>query len=280
MENVTDTQTGPLAVDILREHEPVDHSTGSTSSDTTGNTNKGTNTPTAPSPAPFDSDAFGASLAKHLAPIVSASSKPGEAKSTMTPEAARKLLKVWEPDDAWFQKFGNLDTQRAAVLEMRDAIFQQAATFNLAHANELREKLLDEINTKYGPVAERFSAAEARDQQSRFTKAYPALANDALIPHIATVAAQLEASGALAGKTEAQAFEILGKACETAFRAVNPAFSLSGSGSSVSAQPTRKTNGNPNAQPTTSSGGGSAGSGGGGGPVSGKPLAVQILSGR
>src|SRR5215813_1812612 len=58
-------------------------------------------TPETPAPTPFDPSAFakefGASVVDGLKPVLES-----KTEQQMSPEEARRLLNVWEPDDGWF----------------------------------------------------------------------------------------------------------------------------------------------------------------------------------
>lgn len=219
----------------------------------------------APPSKPFvDADELAAKFAQHLGQHF----KPpqiDEPKQKLSPEEARKLLNVWEPDDKWYQDFDNLDTRKAAVGAMRDGMFKQFDTIMQARIKEAVEQL----GGRLAPIETHYNRAESEAMRGRFSKSYPELAGEELFPIIQAVGQQLQASGARF-KTEKEMFDAVATGVAATVQKFNPGFKLGG---------TPKTKpGSGRSMSTTSSGGGGGGGGGGGSSdVSGKPRAVTLL---
>lgn len=248
--------------------------------------NGGDNTPTPEPPAGGaqptstgpDWDKFATtisgSIVEGLKPSVSARPEP---EHKMTPEEARKALNVWEPGDDWYAQYDNLDQRKQAIAAMRDGMFKQNATYVQALVEHRLKEALAEITGKYDPIAERFSASEARAQEERLHTTYPALKDPALLPIVQAVGQHLIANGLVNGKTEPEAFKLLGAGVEAVIKKHNPAFTLSGAPSGSPAK--TKTNGtNPNAIRATSPGGGGGGGNGAASPSTGN-RALDIMKG-
>lgn len=246
----------PTAVDLLQD-DPQDTTTEST--------------PKVEAPE-FDysklGKEFGAAIAEHLGPV-KADPQPKE----LTPEEVRKMLNIWEPDDSFMQQFGNLETQKDALLKLRDGLARQMFTINERRTKEIVDEVKTQFEKEYAPLREQFSAYQQREQESRFSETYPELAKPTLKPLLAAVADQLR----LAGKkfdSEGAAFAAIAAGAEAVIREHNPTFKLSspaGGGKS-------KTNGNPNAQPVTSHGAGRGGGNSAAAAATGRPKAVSLLS--
>ena len=190
--------------------------------------------------------------------ISSALPKPAAPK--MTDEEAAKLLNVWNPDDNFFTEFNNLDTQKAAILKMRDGMIRQMATIAQAISYQNRQ----ELEQQYNPLQEYYQQQQVEARKSRFEKSYPQLADENFQPVVQSVISALQAKGQ-EFKDEKSAFSAIARGVEAVMKKVNPDFVLETNGAASSA----KTPGNPNAlRPQTSGAGAGGGSGGSG---SGKP---------
>ena len=95
-----------------------------------------TETPTqadvSPTPAPtpaggFDAKELAKQFGEQLKGILPAQ-QAAAPRPELTPEQAKKLLNVWEPDDNFLQEFSNLETQKVAFAKMRDGMTKQMLT--------------------------------------------------------------------------------------------------------------------------------------------------------
>lgn len=187
----------------------------------------------------------------------------------LSPEERQKLMKVWEPSDDFFTKFDNLETRKAAFLEMRDALMAQAEVNAQLRAYQVEQQL----RQQYDPIAQGWEAQQAAAERERFSKSYPDLANPAMEPLINAVAQGLVQQGKKYN-SEKEAFDAIAAGTVAVIQANNPAFKLN-----TPTKPT-KPNGQRNAL-TPSRGGGGGGAGGApAGDASGKPKAVALLDAR
>jgi len=235
-------------------------------------TSGGGNTPPAntPPPAPtIDASAF----AKEFGSVIAEQFKQRDSAQPKAPPteaelaAARKNLNFWEPDDTFLQEFGNAETQKAAILKMRDGMMGQFVTI----AKALLEQQNESWNGKFQPVQQMLTQREEAERESRFHTTYPVLAKPELKPMIAAVAQQLAAQNKFQGLNEAQAFAALASGVETVIKSTYPEFTL---GASAPANQGRQGNGIPSS--STGSGGG-GGAGASRGNQASKPIAAQIL---
>lgn len=216
------------------------------------------------SPSLVDADALASKFAQHLGQHFKQPPTDKQPQK-LTPEEARKLLNVWEPDDKWYQDFDNLDTRKSAVGAMRDGMFKQFDTIMQARIKEAVEQL----GGRLAPIETHYNRAESDAMRGRFSKAYPELADEALVPVIQAVGQQLQASGKTF-KDEKEMFDAVATGVAATVQKFNPGFKLGG---------TPKTKpGSGRSISTTSSGGGGGGAGNGGSDSSGgKPRAVALL---
>lgn len=201
--------------------------------------------------------------------FVSKTQKEPEQKQ-ISPEEAKKLLNVWEPDDNYFQRFGNMDTQKAAFLEMRDGLIKQMDTIMQARQYQMDQQW----KQQFEPVQQMLTQRQHQEQIDKFEKAYPSLAKPSLSDVRTTIGQRLQASGAFKDKTEPEAFKILAEAMASVAKEFDPNFSLETSASNNS-----KTSRNGNSITPSSLGSQGGGSGGGGNSDSGfkQPKAVSFL---
>lgn len=208
--------------------------------------------PVTPPAAPvFDpralAETFGTVLAEHLPKPAAAPQAP------LTPEQIKELqqkLNYWEPDDAFMQKFGNLDTQREAIVSMRDGLVRQIVTIMQHYVGDREENLRGE----YQPLIQWREEQESQAREARFGQAYPQLANEALKPVIYGVIAELNKTGTLKGKSEPEIFKAIASGVEAIIQVGTPDFKLAASAAAV--QPKK---GNPNSIPVTTPGAGGSG---------------------
>lgn len=219
-------------------------------------------------PTGFDPAAMATAFASALKEAGVGPQQHQQEQKQLSPEEAKKLLNVWDPDDAFIQKFGNLDTQKAAIAEMRDFFIKQADTVTQLRMQEFQQQM----QQQFAPVQQFVSEQQAAARETKFNGTYPELAKSELTPLRDAVINGLATSGALKGKTDADAFKAIAGAMEAVIKQANPTFKLSAG--SIPATKTKTTNGNA-LKPTT----GGSGGGGGGKAVdtSGKPRALAFL---
>lgn len=208
---------------------------------------------TAPATATIDPKAFamefGTVLAQH-----SQAQQARQPQAPLTPEQiaqAQKELNFWDPDDTFLKEFGDIATQKQALLKMRDGMGKQFITI----VNKMLQERDQQYQGQLAPLRQMQEERALQERESRFHVKYPALADSKLQPMVQGAIAHLNNLKAFENKTEDQAFELLGKFIEDGFRVHNPQFSL---GAPAPAG-TRSTN----SIPVTSSGSGGTGSNGG-----------------
>ena len=232
-----------------------------------------------PKPAPavtnlVDADAlaskFGDALGKHFP---KSSDQATAQPKQLTPEEAKKLLNVWEPDDAFLQEFDNIDSKKVAIAKMRDYFIKQADTLSQVRMQNMQEQMQKQFEDKYGPIAKHYEVESARGRQTRFETKYPDLAKPELSPLLQAVATGLQAQGK-SFDSEESLFDELAKGVEAVIKVNNPEFKLTATQVAAIKQ-------QPNKIPVTTPGsGGAAGAGGGKGATTGgkTPLALKFLS--
>lgn len=208
------------------------------------------NTPQTP-PAGFDTAALartlGDTLGEKLKGIL-----PAQQQKQITPEEAMKMLNYWEPDDQWLQQFGNIDTQKQAVIAMRDGLTRQFMTI----VNALVQDREAQIHSKYEPVLTWKQEQEKAAREARFDKKYTQLADPNLKPIVYSVIGHLKTAGTLTGD-ETKDFEAIARGVEALIKTQNPNFRLE---VSTAGGQTKQKPGSGSRIPVTSHGGGGGGS--------------------
>lgn len=189
-----------------------------------------------------------------------------------TPEEAKKLLNVWEPDDSFVAKFGNIETQKAAMAEFRDNVIKQAVTIQQMLLAEQHEKW----QAQFAPVQQQMEQQQAVAREGRFNTMFPAIATPAFRPLTTAVIEGLAREGRLNNLDETAAFKLVGSTLEALVKQTNPSFSLSAGGSTPAAA---KQN-NSNALRASSTGSGGGGAGGGQAASSSKSKLVALLDAK
>lgn len=256
-----DETSGPSAVGFM---PPVGQEIDETDEGDPVEVETETETPTL-TPAP-STTVDAAELAKQFGSVIGEHFKQQQQKpeeKPLTPEEAKKLLNVWEPDDAFVQKFGNLETQKAAIVEMRDALLKQFDTVAQMRLNEFRHT----VETRLTPVQQMIEQQQAQAREDRFHSKFSQLAKPELRPLIQAVGNQL----ASAGKTftdEESMFTALANGVEKVIQATTPGFKLT----AASSTPRR------GKIPVTTPGAGGSSGGNGSEPEGSKtPKAVSFL---
>ena len=179
---------------------------------------------------------------------------------------ARKALNFWEPDDAFFTEFNNMDTQKQAFSSLRDGMTQQFATMMQAYFQDQSGQLRNEFN----PALQFVSRHDEQKRMDAFDGKYPDLAKPELRPLLNFAADALRQQGKTYDSQD-KLFSEVAEGMAAIIRTQNPDFKLS-AGSNPAKKP------NPNAIKPAPGGGG----GGGGGNANtetgaGVPLAVKFL---
>lgn len=220
---------------------------------------------TPPIPPPFDPAAFAKTLGES---VVAALPKPvvPEPKQ-LSPEEAKKLLKVWEPTDEFLAKFDNLETRKDALREMVQGIYVQADTAAQIRLIQMQQGIAQEVQQRMTPVEQYFAQEAVRQRENHFQTKFPELAKPELRPLLTGVMAGMAAAGQLDWNKSEETITAVASNMEKTIQQYNPTFKLSG-GTVVAPTPSGSTpvkpatSTNPNALPSTTSG-----SGGGGGGV-------------
>lgn len=212
--------------------------------------------PVESAPPAIDYDKIGASVGDAITKAFPKAPEPVPVASKMSQEEVDKLLKKWEPDDAFIERFSNISTQKEAMKEL----FNRAADHAEARAQVNTYGAVKSLQDQIQPRLTEFEQWQAQQREARFNTRYSELANPALKPVIAAVANQIFATQKFA--SEEEAFDAVAKGAERTIQITAPTFKLARSGKKAS---------NPNELPTMSSG-----AGGGGGhstpaPVKGPP---------
>lgn len=208
------------------------------------------------------------SLAKEFGDVLKPMMEQRQApdKKELTPEEAKKLLKVWEPDDAFLAEFGNLETQKAALGKLRDGLVNQTDTLTQYRLKQVE----DAIEAKYGPALRALEEMQTNAREERFNKQYPPLANPKLKPVLEAVAQQFVKQGKKFDD-EPSMFKALAEGVESVIKETNADFKLQPAGSTPAAA---KTN---NSIPVTTPGSGGGGGGKSGGKSDARPRGVSVF---
>lgn len=160
---------------------------------------------------------FGATLSETLKPVI----ERGQPEEKMTPEEARRILNVWEPDDEWYKKYDNLDTRAEAVAIMRDGLIKQADTLNQFRMREMFDQLREEIM----PGLQSVSQQANMQREERFHTSYPQLSNPAMQPLIRAIAQDMVDKGQTF-ENESKLFAAIASGVEAVIKVNNPEFKL------------------------------------------------------
>lgn len=218
-----------------------------------GEGNGNPSTPPPPAAPTFDASAFAKEFGKEIGTVLSTQQQQRPLVKELTTEEAKKLLKVWDPDDTWYAKYDNLETRKTAVAEMRDALVIQSDTLAQHRMNEMREGLLKEFQ----PALTYMEQHQAAQREERFGKKYTDLSKPELRPLLTAVAQELVKSGKTY-QDENLLFEDIAKGVEKVIQVTNPDFKLSAGSSPANNNHTAT-----GIPITTPGAGGGAGGGGG-----------------
>lgn len=184
---------------------------------------------------------FGQSVAESLKTTVGAPREP-----EMSKEEAAKLLNIWNPDDAWYASYDNLETRKTAVEQMRDGLIRQADTI----AQLRMQEALDSLREEYAPKLSMIEEQTTRQREERFHGSFPQLKNPGLQPLISAVTEDLVKQGKTF-TTEGEMFKAVADGVAAVIKVTNPEFTLETAGSTPA-----NTGRNTNTIPVTTPGAG------------------------
>lgn len=177
--------------------------------------------PATPEP-PFDASKFakefGATLSETLRPVID---KATPTAPPMTPEEAKRILNVWEPDDNWYAQYDNLETRADAVAAMRDGLIRQADTLNQLRMREAIDQLREEIMPGFQMVSQ--TANQQREE--RLHSRYPQLAKPEMQPLVHAIATDM-VQRQQTFTSETELFKALANGVEAVLKQSNPEFKL------------------------------------------------------
>lgn len=214
-----------------------------------------------------DRRAFAKEIGQEFASHLTKTKEQEKPVPQMTPAEAKKALKVWEPDDAYFQRFDNLETRKAAFEEMRDRLVEQADTIAQARMYQMAQQ----FDARIKPQEQYLSRQETKERETEFFTTYSSLDRPSIRKNLPAIATQMANEGKFNGLTQDQAFAELARGVESVIKEYNPEFKLESA-------PTPKTNPGQNSnalQPSPR-----PGAGGGAGnqkQVASGPIASRIL---
>ena len=174
---------------------------------------------------------FGQSVAESLKTTVQPQEPP------MSKEEAAKLLNGWEPDDAWYRDYDNLETRAQAIASMRDGMIRQADTIAQLRMQEAVQALKDEFAPKLSLVEEQTN----RQREERFHGNFPQLKNPGLQPLISAVTEDLVKQGKTF-TSESEMFKAVADGVAAVIKVTNPEFKLETAGSIPAKQEGRNSN--------------------------------------
>lgn len=224
------------------------------------NQDGGGGAPPAAAPSAFDPKTLSSAFAGALKEAGFSPSAPAD--KPLSPEEAKKLLNFFDIDDKFVEEWGNVDTKKARMEALRDGIVRHTDTITQMRLRDMQKALRDE----FGPVMKLVQENSQRDQQQRFSTAFPQLGSAKLQPLMHAVVQQQIASGKQYSD-EGEMFKSIAEDMAAVIREHKPDFTI---GTSVPKAASKL--------PVTSPGGGGGGGGnGGGGASAGVPRAVSLL---
>lgn len=160
-----------------------------------------------------------------FADILAEKFKPAEPSAPtvdkMDPAEAEKLLNVWKPTKEWIARFGNLETQEAALAELRDGFIKHGDTISQYRMRELQKA----IEVKYEPVLKFMESYQNEQATNRFNTKYGQLADPALRPVIDSITEKLSKTGKKFDSEE-KLFDAIASEAEKAIQSINKDFKL------------------------------------------------------
>lgn len=210
---------------------------------------------------------FGDTLGTTLKPILE-QARPQEPE--MTPEEARRILNVWEPDEQWYARYDNLETRTEAVNEMRDGLIRQADTI----AQFRMKEMVDQLRGEVMPHLQQSAQVANQQREERFKVTYPQLKEPALQPLIKAVAQDF-VDRQQTFQSEGELFKALAGGVEAVLKVNNPEFKLETVTSQNGSETTQGRS--PRSLPVTSPGGGGGTGRREGGPKPEKPRGLAIF---
>jgi hypothetical protein len=200
--------------------------------------------PAAAAPSQFDPEKFTKEFSTSVAEALKGTVAPQA--PALTKEEAQKILNVWQPDDAWYMQFDNLETRKDAIASMRDGLVRHADT-----VAQLRlQEAIAELRKEYDPKLSFVEEHNNMQRETRFHETFPQLKNPGLQPLIGAITEDLIKQGKTF-TTEGEMFKAVASGVEAVIKATNPEFTLETAGASPA------NNGrNANAIPVTTPGSG------------------------
>jgi hypothetical protein len=192
----------------------------------------------------FDPSAFAKEFGQSVAESLKTVAKP---EPEMTKEEAAKLLNVWNPDDAWYTSYDNLETRKTAIEQMRDGLIRQADTI----AQLRMQEALASLREEYAPKLSMIEEQTTRQREERFHGTYPQLKNPGLQPLISAVTENLVKEGKTF-TSESEMFKAVAGGVAAVIKVTNPDFNLEETAGEIPAN-TGRTN---NSIPVTTPGAG------------------------
>lgn len=156
----------------------------------------------------------------------------------MDPAEAEKLLNVWKPTKEWIAKFGNLETQEAALSELRDGFIKHGDTISQFRMRELQKA----IETKYEPVLKFMESYQEEQATKRFNSKYDQLSDPALRPVIDSITEKLGKAGKKFDSEE-KLFDAIASEAEKAIQSINKDFKLTVGSSPTTTKPKSSSSG-------------------------------------
>jgi hypothetical protein len=161
---------------------------------------------------------FGDTLGTTLRPIIEQATPKAP---PMTPEEARKILNIWEPDEQWYKSYDNLETRADAIASMRDALIKQADTL----AQFRMQEMVDQLRQEVMPHLTSSTQLVNQQREERFRTTYPQLADEGLQPLVKAVAQDF-VDRKQTFKSETELFKALAGGVEAVLKVNNPGFKL------------------------------------------------------
>jgi len=130
-------------------------------------------------------------------------------------------MNLWEPDDAWYKKYDNLETRAEAIKEQRDGLIKQADTIAQLRMQDALQTLRDEFAPGLTAIQEHQNA----QREVRFNTTYPQLKDPNLQPLISAVTDSLVKEGKTFS-SEAEMFKAVADGVAAVIKVNNPDFKL------------------------------------------------------
>lgn len=207
-----DEAPGSVADMLVGEDAPDDTPAGDTPDDAPDETPKGG------APA-FDVDKLVSGLSSGIIAGLTPALTPKETPKQLSPEEAKKLMKVWEANDDFLTKFGNIESQKDALHMLRDGLIGQADMATQVRLHQMKQELMEQ----FGPVLQFMQRHETEQRTARMVKAHPELGDE----NISSIRDAVIQSLVNEGKTfdnESAAFAEVAKRVGIVIKKLNPGY--------------------------------------------------------